>query len=237
LSIVSVEHLVVKFPIYKSRPDSGLMAKLLGRSKTKSSFDVLSDVSFELNDGDRVALIGKNGAGKSTLLQVIAGLLPPSQGKVVTNGQIFPFLTPTPGLLVNATCMQNIILQGLSYGFKGDDLRSYIDTVSAASDLGDFVNSPVSTLSAGMRSRFSISTLCGVEPELLFLDEWIGAADQKVLGQEKGLLASLVDQSKIFVIASHRSDVILSYCNKAIVLEEGKIVHFGDVEAGLKLVR
>lgn len=231
MSCVHLDNISVKFPIYKSRKSTSMLRKMIGRSGFREDFYALNDLSFEIRKGDKVGLLGKNGSGKSTLLRLMAGLLPPTSGRLHVVGRVFPALTAAPGLQTQATCLQNIILQGLAYGLKSEDLKKYVDEVSEFSGLGDFLNSPHSTLSAGMKGRFAVATLNYVQPQLLFMDEWIGAADSKVLQKNLGLLAQLVDSSDIFVMASHRRDIIEEHCDKAIVMDRGRLAFYGDVES------
>jgi len=236
MSHVILDKVSVKFTKYKSQKSSSMLSKMLGVSVTKEDFYVLNDLSFEVKRGDRVGLLGRNGSGKTTLLRLMAGVLPPTCGALDVVGRVFPALTAAPGIQPQATCLQNIILQGLSYGLKAEALKAYVDEVSIFSDLGDFLNSPYSALSAGMKGRFAVATLNYVQPELLFMDEWIGAADKKVLQKNQGLLAELVKSSEIFVMASHRRDIIEEHCNKAIVMDGGKMMFYGDVQPAYKLL-
>lgn len=236
MSSLVLKGISVTFPIYRARPGITLFQKMVGRGTDRRDFFALDDVSLELNDGDKLGILGKNGSGKSTLLKVMAGVLPPSSGTIAVDGDVFPALTAAPNVLYNATCEQNIVLHGLLFGKRGDELKDYVSNVGQFSELGDFLNSPFVTLSAGMKSRFSVATLNYVDPQLLFMDEWIGAADKKVLAKNNGLLAELVNRSDIFAIASHRPDIVRNYCNKALVLEQGKIMYLGDVETALAMV-
>lgn len=229
MSKVSLKNVSVKFTLNKSEKSSSMFSKMLGRSAGKVDFYALKDLSLDISKGDRVGLLGKNGSGKSTLLRLIAGLLPPSTGSLDVSGRVFPALTAAPGILPQATCLQNIILQGLSFGLKSNELANYVDAVSEFSELGNFLNSPHSALSAGMKGRFAVATLCYVQPQLLFMDEWIGAADKKVLEKNMGLLANLVEICDVFVMASHRRDIVENHCNKAVVLDAGRMVFYGEV--------
>ena len=236
MNYVSLKDVSVTFPIYKSKPNAKIWEKMIGTGLDMHEFDALRDISFELKGGDRLALLGKNGSGKSTLLKVLAGALPPSSGSVQVRGEVFPALTLVPGVVPRATCRQNIYLQGLGFGLKGQELSDYVAEVSKFSGLGDFLNSPYNTLSAGMKSRFAVSTLSYVKPELLFMDEWIGAADRVVLEKNEGLLSSLVKGSDIFVLASHRAEIVKNHCNKALVLDKGRMMFYGSVESAYKIL-
>ena len=235
MSHIQVDNVSVQFPIFKEKTDASFLQKMIGIGVDKSYFFALKDINFNLHKGDRLALLGKNGSGKSTLLKVLAGVLPPSNGQVNVTGKIFPALSPTPGVIRGATCSQNIILQGLAYGLHGQELEEYVKQVSEFSELGDFLNSKYNALSAGMRSRFAVSTMNQAKPQILFMDEWVGSSDAKVLEKNKGLLSSIVEGSDIFVLASHRKELVRDHCNKALVLKKGKVLHYGDIDEGLEL--
>lgn len=207
------------------------------RSKNddKKIFKALDGISFKLDRGDRLALIGKNGSGKSTLLKVMAGVLPPDEGRVIAEGKIFPALRPSPGLFMQASCFDNVKLQGLFYGFRGLALKKYIESVVEFAELGDFLFTPVELLSAGMRGRLHVATLSNVNPEILIMDEWIGVSDEKVLRKNDSLLKSLVSTSEVFVLASHRKRLVNDFCNKAAVFDSGKLMFLGDVGEALEL--
>jgi len=233
MSQIKLENVTVRFPLYVSDKPSSLLRNVLGTSTKKSSFEALKSINLDIDIGERVALLGRNGSGKSTLLRLLAGMLPATEGDVTVIGEAFSALTPAPYVIPRATCIQNIILQGLAFGLKGDSLKTYIEEVKEFSELGDFLNSPYNALSTGMKGRFAVSTLKGVTPQLLFMDEWIGTSDKLVVKKNKGLLYKLVETSEIFVLASHRKQLVKDHCDRAIVLDSGSIVFDGDIVDGL----
>ncbi len=241
MSKITINELTVKFPIVRSdkNKEQESLKKILFPSffgKHRDFFKALDKVSFELNDGDRLALIGVNGSGKSTLLKVLANNIVPSDGNFKVDGKITAALDINVGNLAYATCIENIRLKGLMYGYKGKKLKTYIDTVSEFSQLGDFLNSPVNTLSAGMKSRLLVSMYNGISAEILIMDEWIGAADAKVVGKD-GILTKIVENTNIFVLASHKDNLIKTICNKGMVLKEGKVMFFGDINEAISFYR
>ena len=206
---------------------------MLGARGGRREFQALHDISIRLNDGDRVALLGRNGAGKTVLLKTLSGLLPPTEGYLQVSGNVLPAVDMSAGLVQKATCMQNIVLRGLSFGLRGKELKNYIDDVAEFTELGDFLNSQINSLSAGMRSRFVVATLNAINPEILLMDEWISVADKKIAEKQNGLLTKLVNKTRIFVLASHREALVRAHCNKALVLDKGRIVFSGSVPDGL----
>lgn len=234
MTSISADNLSVSFTTFESEKKQGLLGMMMGIHGRKQNFQALKDVSLHFDEGDRVALLGKNGAGKTVLLKTLSGLLPPTEGNLQVSGDVLPAIDMSAGLVLPATCMQNIVLRGLSFGLRGKRLKNYVDTVAKFTELGDFLNSPVSSLSAGMRSRLVVSTFNAIHPEILLMDEWIGVADKKIAEKQNGLLENLVKQTKIFVLASHRESLIKAHCNRALVLDGGKIVFSGGVDDSLK---
>lgn len=209
------------------------LARIVSRQKESKTYRAINDVSFSLERGDRVALIGNNGAGKSTLLKILAGVIEPTLGKVTVNGDIFPMLDLSSDLLLRASCLDNIKMRGLLMGLRKADLESYVSKVRANADIEPFLHSPVSTLSTGMRTKFIISMVGGYEPDVLLMDEWIGTTDRSFIEKKESVLNKLVQSSSVFVLATHNHKIIRKYCNKAILLEGGRVSQISDVESAL----
>jgi lipopolysaccharide transport system ATP-binding protein len=198
----------------------------------KLIFTAVNNISFDIQAGDCVGLIGRNGAGKSTLLKLISGVLKPTSGVISHQGNRFPLLDLAADIIGSATCLQNIRLRGLLLGLTGDDLAEYISSVREAADVEPFLYSPFSTLSSGMKTRLLISLIGNVNPEILIMDEWIGTADSAFTDKKKGRLDMLVDAADIFILASHNKGLVKRFCNKVMLLEAGKIEYFGDFQEG-----
>ena len=190
----------------------------------------LTQINLELNDGDRVALIGHNGAGKTTLLRVMAGVYTPSEGKVDVDGKVVPLITPGIGISTEATGYENITMCGLYLGFTLKELKTKTQEIAEFSELGEYLAMPTHTYSAGMLTRLSFATVTAVEPDILLLDEVIGAGDASF--QEKALkrFNELLSRAKIMVLASHSEDWVRRACNKAILMSQGRMVRFGAVD-------
>lgn len=228
--------LTVSFPITRKGPES-LISSLITPSKSVDSFYALDHINLDIVAGTRLALLGPNGAGKSTLLKVLAGLLPPSSGSLSIDGDPFPALNPAVGIKPFATGLQNIALQGMYYGFKGETLESYVSEAKKIASLGDFINAPYQNLSSGMKSRLAIAMYSMVRPTILFMDEWIGTADKEATNSKTGLFNSLVSNTEIFVLASHNSKIIREHCNTGLVISAGAIEFMGDISDAIEVRR
>jgi len=199
-------------------------------------FYALKNINLEIQKGEKVALLGHNGAGKTTLLKVLSSILPPTSGSIETVGDLRPAMALSLGMLGEASCIENIKLTGLYYGFSGADLDNYIKTVRAKADIDKFLYQPVKTLSRGMRSRLVIAMLLVAKSQILIFDEWIGAVDKNQLDGES-TLADAIRASDIFIVASHKLILIEKYCNRCLILKQGEIIHDLDAKEGVALYK
>ncbi len=193
----------------------------------------LDQVSLRLGEGDRVALVGHNGAGKTTLLRVIAGIYEPLVGSVKVDGRVTPMFDLSLGIDPESTGYENIILRGLYLGLSKPEILARRDGVAEFTELGPFLDLPVRTYSAGMQARLAFAMATCIEPEVLLLDEGIGAGDASFLEKANERLSQFINKAGILVLASHSADLVLRLCNKAIVMEHGRMLWSGGVEEGL----
>lgn len=192
--------------------------------------DALSNISFTLSGGDRLALIGHNGSGKTTLLRILAGVYVPTHGQLTTNGSISSLLNTALGMDHEATGYENIKIRSMLLGLPKNSLPALITDVEEFSELGTFLNMPVRTYSAGMMVRlaFALSTL--IVPDILLIDEAIGAGDAHFMQKAQARMEKLIQKSEILVLASHSLETVKNFCNKVLWLEHGQIKAMGDIE-------
>ncbi len=190
----------------------------------------LSDIDLELRPGDRLGLIGPNGAGKTTLLKVMAGIYPVLEGAMFVDGQVTPIFTISLGMETDDSGLENIITVGMTLGMTYQEVRSKAKAIAEFSELGDFLNLPVRTYSAGMQLRLSFAIATAIEPGILLLDEGLGAGDARFAEQANRRVETLVEKSSALVIASHSESMIEKMCNRAILLNKGRIVAEGPVD-------
>ena len=154
--------------------DARIIAGPRGRARR---FDVLRNISFELNEGDRLAIIGRNGSGKSTLLRVLHGVYPPQSGVIDVEGTTDALFELNLGVRPLATGLQNIMLGGLMRGYLREEIAERVDDIAAFADLGEFLHLPMTTYSAGMRMRLLFALATAFDPQIILLDEWVSAGD------------------------------------------------------------
>ncbi len=183
----------------------------------------LDKLSFKLQDGDRVGLLGHNGAGKSTLLRALSRVYAPTSGTSVIEGEVGSLIDISLGINPEATGRENIYIRGALLGFNKQEIEAHLDEVIEFSELGDFIEMPVRTYSSGMHLRLAFAVSTVVRPEILLMDEWLSVGDENFKLKAEARLAELVDATKILVIASHSRELIETSCNRAIWLEHGQI--------------
>lgn len=190
----------------------------------------LNNVSFDLANGDRLALIGPNGAGKTTLLKVLAGIFEPNQGTFVASGRISALLDTAVGLQTDSTGRENIILRGMFMGIRPRDMRQMAAAIGEFTELGHYLDMPVRTYSSGMMIRLAFAISTCIPPDILIMDEWLSAGDAHFLEKAQRRTESFVNNSSILVLASHSMTLIERWCNRAILLCEGRIAAMGSVK-------
>jgi ABC-type polysaccharide/polyol phosphate transport system ATPase subunit len=190
---------------------------------------LIEDVSFTLAPGERLGLIGGNGAGKSTLLRVLAGIYQPTAGQLRVHGTARGLFDISLGMHPEATGLENIYMRGLQMGLGLQEIRSLIPAVLEFSELGEHIDKRLSTFSTGMRLRLAIAVSTMIEPDILLLDEWIGAGDKSFSDKVTARMMRLVEGSRGLVIATHNIGLMRSLCTHGLVLKKGRVVFSGDV--------
>ena len=187
----------------------------------------LSDVTLELQDGDRIGLVGHNGAGKSTLLRVLSGVFVPTGGSAIIEGSVGSLIDVSLGINPEASGSENIFLRGALLGLSKAEVKEKFDDIVEFSELGEFIEMPMRTYSSGMQLRlaFAVSTI--VRPEILLMDEWLSVGDEGFKAKASERLTTVVDSSKILVLASHSRELLEKVTNKVLWLEHGEVKMFG----------
>jgi ABC-2 type transport system ATP-binding protein/lipopolysaccharide transport system ATP-binding protein len=189
----------------------------------------LSGITLDINHGDRLAILGANGAGKSTLLKVLAGIYAPTGGRMHASGRVSALLTASVGLNLDATGRENIIIRGMYMDVHPRDMRARVDEITDFTELGSFIDMPVRTYSTGMMVRLCFAVATALRPEILLMDEWLGAGDAAFLDKARRRMEDFVSGTSILVLASHSLPLVKEWCNRAILLDHGRISAMGSV--------
>ncbi len=229
---IVVDNVSVLFNLNKEKVDNikEYFIKLVTRKLHFNEFWALKDISFTVNKGERVGVLGFNGAGKSTLLKTISGVIKPTKGSVKTSGVIAPLLELGAGFDMNYTGRENIYLYGATMGYSRKFINSKYEEIVAFSELGDFIDVPVKNYSSGMRARLGFAIATAVEPQILILDEVLSVGDAKFRKKSEAKVRSMFDKGITVLFVSHNTKQVLSLCDKAIILDHGKIIAQGDAE-------
>jgi ABC-type polysaccharide/polyol phosphate transport system ATPase subunit len=243
---IVLDNVSVEFPIYGSQKlfRQALFQRTVGglirrddHHKRRVAVRALENVSLRLRDGDRLGILGPNGAGKSTLLRVLAGVYEPTIGRVVIKGRVSPLFTTSPGLDTDDTGYENIRTCGLFLGMTPEEIVRKTPEIIEASELGDYIALPVRTYSTGMLTRLGFAIATAIDPEVLLLDEGLGAGDARFAERAAKRIDALVARSRILVLASHSEQLIHSMCNRAVLLSGGSLVASGDVDGTIEAYR
>ena len=231
---ILAERLAIEFPLYHFDARS-LKKRVLAKSRLREDtanrvvVAALHDLSFHIGRGERVALIGHNGAGKTTLLRTLAGVFEPVAGRLEVAGLVGSLIDPSAGMDPSSTGRENIVLRGLFRGMSQAESQAMADAVGSFSGLGEFLDTPVRTYSAGMQVRLSFAMATTMEPQILLMDEWFLAGDADFMAKARDRLTRLVGEADILVLATHDMAIVREWCTRAIKLEGGRIVADGTV--------
>lgn len=195
----------------------------------------LKDLSLTIKSGERVGIIGHNGAGKSTLLKVLAGIYPPQRGRVTIEGHVCPLFEFVTGFEMEATGWENIRTRALLLGMSPKEIDQKIDGIAAFSSLGEFLDIPVRHYSSGMFVRLAFATSTAVDPQILLLDEVMAAGDAAFIESARQRMNELMLRASVVVFASHSLDVLPSFCDRTILLRQGRIVADGPTPEVVRL--
>jgi lipopolysaccharide transport system ATP-binding protein len=221
---------------YQERSLKSLLAGLLHMKQSRPQVhDVhaLKKISLEIRGGERVGLLGHNGAGKSTFLKMVAGLYPISAGTRVVEGTVRSLFDLSLGFEPDATGRENILYRGLLLGLSPKFMRDIEEEIVAYADLGEFIDYPIKTYSAGMQVRLAFAISTAVGGDVLLLDEVIGAGDANFMAKAKRRILDLVEQSEILILASHDFSALQSLCQRGIVLHHGDVAFDGPITAAV----
>jgi teichoic acid transport system ATP-binding protein len=227
---ISVEDVSVTYRTsFEKRPTLSETVKRLGRrEKIVREIEALRGVSFEVEHGKVLGVVGANGAGKSTLVRTIAGILPPTSGRIEVNGRVSTLLALGVGFNRKLTGRENVVLGGLAAGLTREHLADKYEEIVAFAELEDFMDMPMKTYSSGMYGRLGFSVAVNMDPDILLIDEALSVGDAKFRKKSFEKMRELCSQDRTIVLVSHALGSIEDLCDQAIWIDKGHLRMEGE---------
>ena len=237
--MIKVDHVSMKFNLGSDKVNTlkeFLIKKVKGQLKSEE-FWALRDISFEVQDGDVLGLVGTNGAGKSTLLKIIAGVMKPTIGSVARVGTLAPMIELGAGFDMELTARENVFLNGAILGYSKQFLTERYDEIVEFSELAQFMDVPVRNFSSGMVARLAFSIATIVSPQILLVDEILSVGDPPFQFKSEQKMLSMIHGGATVVFVSHSMDQIAKICNRVLWIDHGRMQMIGDVNEVLDRYR
>lgn len=230
---IEVENLCIS---YRGLKSYSIKQNLLhGKRARAEEFQAVKNVSFRVEKGEIVGLIGKNGSGKSTMLRAIAGIFSPNSGTINLHGHSVSLLSIGVGFQKELSGRDNILLSGMLLGFSEEQIREHMDEIIQFSELGKFIDAPVRTYSSGMHSKLAFSITAVLETDIILIDEVLSVGDSRFKKKSYAKMKELIsDTNRTVVIVSHDMKTIRDLCSKVLWINDGEMVQYGDTETVLE---
>jgi ABC-type polysaccharide/polyol phosphate transport system ATPase subunit len=227
---IYVQNVSKKFRLYSRRSDRLVEVFHPFRKRMHEEFYALQNVDFVVRPGDILGIIGRNGSGKSTLLKIIGGISTPSSGECHVLGKVVPLLELGTGFHPDLTGRENVMFYTTILGYGRKQIASIVEPVIDFADIGNFIDQPVRLYSSGMKSRLAFSVSVFIDPEILIVDEILSVGDDAFRKKSQKKMLELFNSGKTILYVSHSREAITSLCNRAIMLDKGKLVKQGKPE-------
>ena len=230
---IEVENLCIS---YRGLKSYSIKQNLLhGKRARAEEFQAVKNVSFKVEKGEILGLIGKNGSGKSTMLRAIAGIFSPNSGTINLHGHSVSLLSIGVGFQKELSGRDNILLSGMLLGFSEEQIREHMDEIIQFSELGKFIDAPVRTYSSGMHSKLAFSITAVLETDIILIDEVLSVGDSRFKKKSYAKMKELIsDTNRTVVIVSHDMKTIRDLCSKVLWINDGEMVQYGDTETVLE---
>lgn len=234
---IVVDHVTKNFTLRYHRTFKQMTVAAMRRQEISNSFKALDDVSFVIEQGESIGLMGLNGSGKSTLLKLINGVMRPDEGQVLTRGRIAGLIATGAGFHPQLTGRENVYLNAAVLGMTEAETRRKFDDIAEFAELGKFLDSPVGHYSSGMSSRLGFAIAIHVESDIFLADEVLAVGDKPFKQKCLDKMQEIRDGGRTLVYVSHAAGSVRRMCDRVIVLEQGRVGFDGDTNAGIKYVK
>ncbi|MGN0508173.1 ABC transporter ATP-binding protein [uncultured Ruminococcus sp.] len=231
--IITFKNVSKTYILYKN--DQARFKALFIKPKNPKTNKALNNVSFEINRGESVGIVGDNGAGKSTLLKMITGVAFPDEGEIIVNGKVAALLELTAGFSMEMTGRENIYLKGYILGLEDDYIKTIEENIIEFAELGDYIDQPVRTYSSGMKMRLGFAINVNIEPDVLVVDEALAVGDASFKKKCKNKIKEIIAAGTTVLYVSHSAASVKEICPRSIFLKKGTIIFDGPTEETLKV--
>jgi lipopolysaccharide transport system ATP-binding protein len=228
MNAIDVNNLTKIYRLYNKPKDRLREIISLKRKKYHHAFHALRDISFKVEKGQTVGIIGQNGSGKSTLLKIICGVLQPSSGNVMVNGRVSSLLELGAGFNPDFTGRENVYMNGALMGLTREEMKRRFSEIEAFADIGEYIDQPVKSYSNGMYVRLAFSAAVHIDPEILIVDEAMAIGDMYFQAKCMIRMKKMIDRGVTMIFVSHDMGAIRSLCQRCVYLENGKLVNYGE---------
>lgn len=230
--MVEVDNVSMMFNLYSERIDNikEYIIRLLKKELFFKEFWALRNISFQIDKGDSLGIIGLNGSGKSTLLKVVAGILKPTLGEVVSHGNVAPLIELGAGFDADLSARENIFLNGAILGYSREYMEEKFEEIVSFAELEEFIDVPIKNYSSGMTARLGFAIATMNVPDILIVDEVLSVGDHKFQEKSFARMKTILDSGTTLLFVSHSIEQVKKMCNKALWLENGQMKMFGDAK-------
>lgn len=235
-SVIEIKNISKIYNLY-NKPSDRLKEALFARQSRHTEFAALNDVSFNVNKGEILGIIGKNGSGKSTILKIITSVLTPTSGECIVKGKIAALLELGAGFNMEYTGIENIYLNGQMIGFSKDEMDKKLQDIIDFADIGEHIYQPVKTYSSGMFARLAFSVAISVDPDILIVDEALSVGDVFFQNKCYRRFEEFRDRGKTILFVTHDMGSVIRYCNRCVLLNAGKKVAEGKPQEMVDLYK
>ncbi len=228
--MVEVDNVSMMFNLHSERIDNikEYIIRLLKKELFFKEFWALRNISFQIDKGDSLGIIGLNGSGKSTLLKVVAGILKPTLGEVVSYGNVAPLIELGAGFDADLSARENIFLNGAILGYSREYMEEKFEEIVSFAELEEFIDVPIKNYSSGMTARLGFAIATMNVPDILIVDEVLSVGDHKFQEKSFARMKTILDSGTTLLFVSHSIEQVKKMCNKALWLENGQMKMFGD---------
>lgn len=230
--MVDVQHVTMRFNLPSEKIDSikEYVIKIFKHTLHFQPFNALNDVSFQVNKGELLGIVGLNGSGKSTMLKVIAGIMKPTEGTTEVYGSVSPLIELGAGFDPDLTGRENVFLNGSVLGYSREFMQSKFDEIVEFAELEDFIDMQIKNYSSGMTARLGFAVATVVQPQILICDEVLAVGDFKFQQKCEERIKTLMSGDTTVILVSHNNDQIRKLCSRAIWLDHGHVMMIGDAD-------